>query len=401
MNASWQDHLDRQIRRLQEQDLQRRRGGLLQRLQSQTPSDVLDPVRTQSQSAALDFGSNDYLGLRQHPEICAAAHEAAGVFGWGSGASPVLSGHQSLHGQLEQALSELNQVEDSLVFSSGYACNLGVLSCLLDQECIVFSDRLNHASLIDGIRLGRSERGLYNHCDLDDLRSQLRSRRAQHRRSLIVTESIFSMDGDEAPLVQMSQLAQDYDCGLVVDEAHALGLFGTRGAGLLEELKLSDQVLLKLGTLSKSLGGVGGYVSGSSSTIEYLVSNCRSYLFSTAPPAAVMAAALAGVKLLPSHLAERTQLLEHARLLRARLSEIGWNVPDGRSPIIPVLVGDASAAIALSRRLSQQGIYVPAIRPPTVPAGTSRLRISLSAQHSVQDIDRLCGALETASSRGH
>jgi|688.fasta_scaffold00078_58 8-amino-7-oxononanoate synthase len=396
---SWQDHLQRRLHRLQELDLRRSRGGLLPRVQATTDSRTHDTTATRLIDAPLDFGNNDYLGLRQHPHIYTAVQETLQLYGWGSGASPVLSGHQMLHSRLEQALAELNLVEDSLVFSSGFACNLGVLSCLLDQDSIVFSDQLNHASLIDGIRLGRSDRVIYNHCDLDHLQSQLISRRAQYQRSLIVTESVFSMDGDQAPLIQLAELARQYDSALIVDEAHALGLFGTRGAGLLEEMHLSDQVLLKLGTLSKSLGGVGGYVAGCSVTIEYLVNSCRSYLFSTAPPVAAMAAALAAVELLPSLGAIRTQLLEQASALRTRLSDMGWTVPSGRSPIIPLVIGEASDAIALSRRLSQQGIYVPAIRPPTVPNGTSRLRISLSATHSTQDIDRLCCALGLAAAR--
>ncbi|HAC90480.1 MAG TPA: 8-amino-7-oxononanoate synthase [Planctomycetaceae bacterium] len=399
MNMSWQDHLQRQLERLQVLDLRRRRGGLLPRIQAKNDSRTHDTTATRLIDGPLDFGNNDYLGLRQHPHIYTAVQETLQRCGWGSGASPVLCGHHTLHSRLEQALAELNQVEDSLVFSSGFACNLGVLSCLLDQDSIVFSDQLNHASLIDGIRLGRSDRVIYNHCDLDHLKSQLKSRRAQYQRSLIVTESIFSMDGDQAPLLQLAELAGQYDSALIVDEAHALGLFGTRGAGLLEEMQLSDQVLLKLGTLSKSLGGVGGYVAGCSVTMEYLVNRCRSYLFSTAPPAAAMAAALAAVELLPSLCAIRTQLLEQARALRTRLSDMGWTVPSGRSPIIPLVIGEASDAIALSRRLGQQGIYVPAIRPPTVPNGTSRLRISLSATHTTQDFDRLCSVLGPAATK--
>ncbi|MBX3420656.1 MAG: 8-amino-7-oxononanoate synthase [Pirellulaceae bacterium] len=382
VNSSWLKHFAQGLDALQQHDLLRVRGGLLRNWHV-----------TEDGAEPLDFGNNDYLGLRRHPQVIEAARCGLLEHGWGSGASPVLSGYSELHAQLERQLAELCGTQESLVFSSGYAANVGSLSAWLDRDCLVLSDQLNHASLIDGMRLSRACRIIYPHCHVGQLEQLLLEHRRNHSRALIVTESVFSMDGDEAPLVQIAELAERFDCGLVVDEAHAVGLFGQRGSGLLEELELTGRVLLKLGTLSKALGGLGGYAAGSRWAVQHLVNRCRSYIFSTAPPAAAMAASLAAAELLPKLTVERQQLLDLARYLRDKLSAMGWPVSPGRSPIVPLVVGDAWRAVGLSGQLARQGIYVPAIRPPTVPENTSRLRISLSANHRRQDIDRLCLAL--------
>jgi 8-amino-7-oxononanoate synthase len=249
--------------------------------------------------------------------------------------------------------------------------------------------------LIDGIRLSRGMKVIYEHCDLEQLRGLIALHRGTKTRGLIVTESVFSMDGDEAPLEELLLLADQSNCGLVVDEAHATGVFGQTGAGLLNQLGLSHRVLVKLGTLSKAIGGIGGFAAGSSHLIELLVNRCRSYLFSTAPPAAAMAAAEAAVELLPSLSAERKYLFDLSRSVRQRLTDQGWQVAQGRSPIVPMIVGDAETTLRISRRLLNNNIYVPAIRPPTVPPGTCRLRFSLSTSHTPSDIDRLCMTLGT------
>lgn len=383
MSPSWKQFCHDQIQQLERQQLRRNRGG------------AACSGSTQS-AQQLDFGSNDYLGLRRHAIIGQALHRASQSEGWGSGASPVLSGYTLAHQQLEALLATLSNTEDCLVFSSGFACNAGVLACLSDEQTLVLSDELNHASLIDGIRLGKSRKQIYRHCDIQDMKSKLMSDRHRFVRCLIVTESVFSMDGDEAPLREIVELSEHYDCGLVVDEAHAVGVFGQHGGGLLEELGLSSSVMVKLGTLSKALGGIGGYAAGSSLLVETLVNRCRSYLFSTAPPPAAMIASCTAVELLRTMQAERAHLREISCHARRRLSDLGWPVLSGRSPIIPVIVGSAERALELSQKLRAAGVLVPAIRPPTVPADTCRLRISLTALHGQADIQRLCSILGNA-----
>lgn len=380
MRHSWNQFFQCELDQLKQQQTSRMRGA-----SAVSSSEEFGRV--------LDFGSNDYLGLRRHPELREAIRSSTEHDGWGSGASPVLSGYTSAHRQLENQLADLSGNEDCLVFSSGFACNLGVMSCLLDTQTLVLSDQWNHASLIDGIRLGKATRHVYQHVDMQDLREKLERYRGDFQRCLIVTESIFSMDGDEAPLHELAALSQQYDCGLVVDEAHAMGVFGDRGGGLLEEQQLCQAVLIKLGTLSKGLGGIGGYAAGSRTVVEFLVNRCRSYLFSTAPPAAAMRASQKAIELSCNMSAERTHLRELGTFARQKLAELGWHIPGGRSPILPVIVGQADRALELSAKLRRSGIIVPAIRPPTVPKDTCRLRISLSALHTHADIERLCAVL--------
>jgi 8-amino-7-oxononanoate synthase len=348
-------------------------------------------------SPSFDFGSNDYLGLSTHPRIVESLRASARC---GSGASPVLSGYGDEHHRLESALARLAGTEASLVFSSGYAANVGTLACLASDGDLILSDRLNHASLIDGCRLSNAQTKVYPHADEGFVREFLGLHRENFRRVLIVTESIFSMDGDCAPLRELSELAERFECGLVVDEAHATGVRGNRGAGMLEELGLEDQVLAKLGTLSKAIGCVGGYVCGSRQLIDYLVNHCRSYIFSTAPASAIMLAAQAAIDQMGSMDVERSRLKQLAGKLRADLRRLGWYVPQSNvgcgcddSCIVPVIVGDERTTLELSQRLANDGIYVPAIRPPTVPAGTSRLRISLTARHSQESLTALLDSM--------
>ncbi len=390
VQKSWKQHLESQLWELERAQLLRQRG--------------LSPIGNSKREIRLDFGSNDYLGLRKNQAILGAIEAAiqsasdsalpsSEFVSWGSGASPVLNGHTSPHRVLESKLASLNHTSDAMVFSSGYACNVGVLSCLADIDCIVFSDQLNHASLIDGLRLSRSERVVYQHVCMKDLSEKLERLRGSRARGLIVTESIFSMDGDEAPLREIAELAERFDCGLIVDEAHATGVFGTQGGGLVDELKLTDRVLLKLGTLSKALGGIGGYAAGDHETVQYLVNRCRSFLFSTAPPPLAMLAASAATEQCLKMDEARKHLHMMASSLRQQLRDAGWNVLAGRSPIVPVIIGEAEKTLRLSAKLLELGIYVPAIRPPTVPQGSCRLRISLSANHTSADIATLTEAI--------
>lgn len=339
----------------------------------------------------IDFGSNDYLGLACHPGVVAAFQSAQHA---GSGASPVLNGYGAAHRELEQRLARLCRAEDALVFSSGYSCNVGVIACLASAGDLILSDELNHASLIDGCRLSKAAVEVYPHNDAEHLAHYLADRRGDFTKVIVLTESVFSMDGDCANLNELAEICEQYHCGLVVDEAHALGVFGERGSGLVEEFKLEDKVFAKLGTLSKAVGTVGGYVCGSGTLVEFLVNHCRSYMFSTAPPAVTMLASAASVDLIESSQEQRRELRALSTALRSRLRGQGWDVPEGESPIIPLIVGGEAEAVSLSARLRERGVYVPAIRPPTVPVGKCRLRISLSTVHSHAHIEMLVDALQ-------
>ncbi len=352
-----------------------------------------------SDASIVDFGSNDYLGLRCHSTIRENIADWCRGDGtaWGSGASPVLSGYTPAHAKLERSLCELSHSTSAMVFSSGYSANLGSLACIAGASDAIYSDQFNHASLIDGMRLSRAEKVIFPHNDLGFLEEHLASHRHRFERVLIVTESVFSMDGDCADLLQLCELSQRFDCGLVVDEAHATGVYGVDGGGLLEELELDgtqlEPLVLKLGTLSKAIGGIGGFAAGDGPTIDYLVNRCRSFLFSTSPPALMMHAVVAAIELLRSMRAERQELRSMSFSLRQRLQRAGFEVAEGDSPIVPVVLGSERDAIEMSQRLLTRGLYVPAIRPPTVPAGASRLRISLSAKHTAEEVDQLFDAL--------
>lgn len=350
---------------------------------------------TNLESGLIDFGNNDYLGLACHPSVVAAFQSAQRV---GSGASPVLTGYGDAHRILERRIARLGHTEDALVFSSGFACNVGVIAGLAGTGDLILSDELNHASLIDGCRLSRASVEVYPHNDVEYLRHFLAERRSSFAKAMVLTESVFSMDGDCAKLIQLAELCEQYDCGMVVDEAHALGVFGERGSGLVEELNLENRILAKLGTLSKAVGTIGGYVCGSSVLIEFLVNHCRSYLFSTAPPVATMLASTASIDLIESMREQRLELRALSTALRSRLREQGWNVPEGESPIVPLIVGGEAEVVGLSMRLRERGLYVPAIRPPTVPVGKCRLRISLSTVHNKSHIEILGDALSECRS---
>jgi 8-amino-7-oxononanoate synthase len=388
MNDLWKIQLQAVLQNLDQQQLRRVRG-----------SHRWDGVGDHQVQPWLDFGNNDYLKLSQDPAVTQTLKDPPQqhLSGWGSGASPVLSGYSPAHTQLEQVLANLSETEGALAFSSGYACNVGSLAALLDDDCMVFSDQLNHASLIDGIRLSSALRLIYQHNNLQHLEQLLRTHRHQRTRAVIVSESVFSMDGDEAPLLELVEIAERFNCGLVIDEAHAVGVFGSGGGGLLEELHLSNKILLKLGTLSKAIGGIGGYAAGTQLIIDFLINRCRSYIFSTAAPALAMSATITAVQRLVAMQLERTRLQELSLYAREKLRELGWNISCWRSPIIPVIVGSAQNALQLAQRLREQRIYVPAIRPPTVPQDSCRLRISLNVGHSRADIDRLARAIGLAT----
>jgi len=343
----------------------------------------------------INFGSNDYLGLAGDPRLAAAARAALRREGTGSGASPLVSGYSRYHRLLERRLAAFEATEAALVCVSGYAANVGTVAALVGPGDLVISDAHNHASLLDGCRLSRADFRVYPHCDMEALERLLR-RSDRYRRCLIVTDTLFSMDGDFAPLPELAHLADRYQGMLLVDEAHATGVLGQDGRGLVEFFGLEDRVAVRIGTLSKALGCVGGFVVGSKSLVDWLVNRARPYIFSTAMPPPVAAAAAAAISIVRSEPQRRRHLLQQADLLRQQLSRMGWNIGRSASHIIPLVVGAPHRATVLAAQLLRRGVFVPPIRPPAVPEGQSCLRISLTAAHSDDHVAQLIDALAAA-----
>jgi 8-amino-7-oxononanoate synthase len=335
----------------------------------------------------INFSSNNYLGLANHPSLCKAAKEAIDRYGCGSGASRLISGNMTLHEELESKIAELKGTEAALVFNSGFQANTGILSTLVGEGDVVLSDALNHASIIDGCRLSRAKVVVYGHCDIDQLERSLRDA-PSNARKLIVTESLFSMDGDEAPLADIVNLAEKHGAMVMVDEAHATGVYDPSGAGLVAKLGLGDRVPIQMGTLGKALGGFGAYVAGSKALRELLINRCRSFIFTTSLPPAVMAMGMAAIDLVMREPERRQALWNNCEGLRAGLKELGYSLGGSQSQILPLMVGDATACMRFSEKLLDGGIFAQGIRPPTVPAGTSRLRITLMATHRPEHIDQ-------------
>ncbi len=355
-----------------------------------TPGRVVLDGRT-----LLNFASNDYLGLANDPRVILAATEAARRFGWGSGASPLVSGWREPHEALASALADFEGVEAVALFGSGYAANVGAIVALVGSGDAVYSDRLNHACLIDGVKLSGASLRVYPHNDADRLESILKRDQGRFRRSMIATDGVFSMDGDLAPLAALADLADRFGATLLVDEAHGTGVFGPNGRGASEACGLEpDQVHVKVGTLSKALGSVGGFVAGSARLVDWLHNHARTLIYSTAPPAAAAAAAHRALELVVAEPERRHQAQTLARQFRVALNAQGFAPLNGDGPIVPVILGDPAEATAWSARLLEAGCLVPAIRPPTVPAETARLRITLTAAHDTSDLDRLVNAFE-------
>src|SRR5918996_3946957 len=335
----------------------------------------------------INFSSNNYLGIANHPALAEAAKKAIDRYGCGSGASRLISGNMTLHEELENRIAAFKGTEAALVFNSGFQANIGILSTLTGENDAIFSDALNHASIIDGCRLSRAKTVVYAHGHLDQLESRLKQVDTA-RRKLVVTESIFSMDGDEAPLAGIVDLAEKYGAMVMVDEAHATGIFGTNGAGVVAKLGLGDRVAIQMGTLGKALGGFGAYVAGSRDLRELLINRCRSFIFTTSLPPAIMAMAMAAIDLVQQEPERREALWNNCRMLQAGLRKLGFSVGSGESPILPLVIGDAGKCMQFSERLLEEGIFAQGIRPPTVPPGTSRLRITLMSTHTREHIDR-------------
>ncbi|ADC72778.1 8-amino-7-oxononanoate synthase [Thioalkalivibrio sp. K90mix] len=356
----------------------------------QQPEQVIDgqPV--------VAFCSNDYLGLAADPAVAAAAREALDRYGFGAGAAHLINGHTRAHVELEQALARFTGRERALLFSTGYMANLALVQTLAGRHDTVFEDRWNHASLIDAVRLAGARSQRYRHADPGHLRDRL-ERAPDRGHRLVVTDGVFSMDGDIAPLPELAALAREFDAWLMVDDAHGLSVLGATGGGSCQHHGLgADDVPILMGTLGKGFGAAGAFVAGSEALIETLIQTARPYIYTTAMPAALAAATLASVRIAEAATDRRAHLQDLLQRLGAGLDRLGLQHPPPLTPIQPVQIGDAHRASDVAERLLAAGFLVPAIRPPTVPEGQARLRITLSAAHTEAQVDALLRALEQA-----
>jgi 8-amino-7-oxononanoate synthase len=370
-----------------------RRAGLHRRLRliqgPQGPRVLLDGANV------LLLCSNNYLGLADHARVREAAAEAALRLGAGAGASRLISGTMAIHQRLERRLAGFKGTDAALLFGSGYLANTGTVAALAGRGEVVFSDELNHASIIDGCRLSRAETFVYRHLDTDHLAWGLR--RAGGRGALIASDGVFSMDGDVAPIAELVELSRRHRCRLLIDEAHGTGALGSGGRGAVAEAGLSGEVDIIVGTLGKALGGYGAYVCAGAELIDLLVNTARPFIFSTAPPPSAAAAALAALDLLETHPQLVDRLRGNAEVLRTALTQEGLDPGPSRTQIIPLLVGDAGTALDLCERALERGVFAQAIRPPTVPEGSSRLRLALMATHRAEELREAARAIAGAA----
>jgi 8-amino-7-oxononanoate synthase len=353
----------------------------------------------------VSFSSNDYLALASHPRVKAAAAAALEQHHASAASSRLVCGNLQIHEQLEEELARFKQREAALVFSSGYLANLGILTALAGEPDQIFSDALNHASIIDGCRLSSARVFVYRHQDMDHLETLLQQAPAARRR-LLVSDAVFSMDGDVADLPALISLAEAHDCLLILDEAHATGVLGPSGRGIVEHFtaqglipKDRPCVHLEIGTLSKAVGSFGGFVACSASMREFLINKSRSLIFSTALPPASAGAAIEGIRLIQEEPFHRETLWRNVDHLKSQLLECGLDVDAAQTPILPLTLGEEAAALSMSKQLIDRGYFVPAIRPPSVPKGTSRLRVTVSAAHSAEEIAGFGEALTALTQR--
>lgn len=341
----------------------------------------------------IQFSSNDYLGLANHPRLKAAAQEAIETYGSGSGASRLVSGNLVLNGQLEKKIAHLKKKESGLLFSTGYMANMGIINALVGEGDAIFSDQLNHASIVDACRMSKAETKVYPHKDMNALEEVLRKSK-NHKQRLLVTDGIFSMDGDFAPLPDLVKLTDRYSCMLMVDDAHGTGVLGVNGGGTGEHFGLEDKIDVSMGTFGKALGGFGAFAAGDHTLRPFLINCARPFIFTTGLPPAVIASALAALELLEEEPALREKLWENVRFFRQGMEKLGFTSNESETPIIPLLVGDASLTMQMGEMLFKKGVFMQGIRPPAVPQGSSRLRITIMATHTVEQMDYALKTLE-------
>src|SRR5690554_5230256 len=375
--------LDEELQSLKDQGLYREPRTLAGR---QRPRSVFDG------KSVVNLSSNNYLGLTNHPKMIEAAIKATEELGVGSGAVRTIAGQMELHRQLEKKLAEFKHVEACLVFQSGFTANSGTVAAILGREDVVISDELNHASIIDGCRLSRAQIKVYPHADMDGLRKALEE--VEGRRKLVVTDGVFSMDGDIAPLPEVVKLAKEFDAAVMVDDAHASGVLGRNGRGTVDHYDLHGQVDIQVGTLSKAIGVLGGYVAGPQKLIDYLVQRARPVLFSTSLTPAVTAACIAAIDILLEHPELIDKLWANTEFFRSGLRNLGFDTGKSQTPIIPVIVGDERKAMQLADELFAEGVFAQGIAYPTVPRGKARVRTIVTAEHTQEDLQYALDAFE-------
>ncbi|MBO1511211.1 8-amino-7-oxononanoate synthase [Metabacillus bambusae] len=369
---------------------------LTQRIEKTKQAGLYRGVRTMSSAAQpkmvvngaeqIVFSSNNYLGLANDPILVEKAVNTLQEFGLGSSGSRLTTGNTEWHEKLEQRIASFKKSEAALLFSSGYLANIGVLSSLPEKGDVLLSDQLNHASIIDGCRLSKAETVIYQHTDMNSLELKLKETQAYTRR-FIVTDGVFSMDGTIAPLVQIMKLANRYDAYVIVDDAHATGVLGEEGKGTSEHFGVSPDVII--GTLSKAIGVEGGFVTGSRVLVDFLLNHARTFIFQTAIPPVSCAAAYAAIDMIEKDKEKRKHLLRMIKVIKGNLDAMGFIVYGQDTPIIPVIIGDAETSVQFSKKLQENGIYAPAIRPPTVTDGKSRIRLTVTAAHTDSQIEHL------------
>ncbi len=368
-----------------------KKAGLYRALKSlrgpQTATTIIDEKRV------LQFSSNNYLGLADHPRLKAAAQEAINNCGSGSGASRLICGNLELNEKLEGKIAKLKKKENALLFNTGYMANIGIISTLMGEEDVIFSDEFNHASIIDGCMMSKAQTRVYPHKDMDALEDLLKeSKQFKHR--LIVTDGIFSMDGDIVSLPDLVGLAKKYECMLMVDDAHATGVLGANGGGTGEHFSLEDKIDISMGTFGKALGGFGAFVAGSHMLREFLINRARTFIFTTGLPPAVIASGIAALELLEMEPEIRAKLWENVGFFKNEIKELGFDTLNSETQIIPVLVGDASLTMQMGEMLLKEGVFIQGIRPPAVPQSSSRLRITIMATHARGELEFALEALE-------
>ncbi|MCH8014874.1 MAG: 8-amino-7-oxononanoate synthase [Candidatus Dadabacteria bacterium] len=354
------------------------------------------PEVTISGKSYILLGSNSYLGLSVDPKVVESAKLALEKYGTGSGGSRLVSGSSDLHRMLEEKIARFKNTEASILFSSGYLANVGTISALVGSTDIIYSDELNHASIIDGTRLSRAKVRIYKHLDLNNLQALLDSDKNKTCKKLIVTDTVFSMDGDLVPLPELVEISEQYGCMLMIDEAHATGVLGKRGSGATEHFGVEDRVPVVMGTLSKAVGSLGGYIAGSQELIDFIRNRVRSYIFDTSLPPASLAASITAIDIIENEPERREHLWKMVEQFKTGIEDTGLKVLPSHSAIIPILIGDAEPALNFAKMLRDNGVFTPAVRPPSVPHGMCRIRATLMAQHTQEHIDTALKAFRTA-----
>jgi len=342
------------------------------------------------------LGSNSYLGLSVDPKVIESAKQALEKYGAGSGGSRLVSGSSDLHRMLEERIAQFKNTESSILFSSGYLANIGTISALVGSTDIIYSDELNHASIIDGARLSRVTVRIYKHLDLNHLLELLDSDKNRKCKKLIVTDTVFSMDGDLVPLPDLVEISERHGCMLMIDEAHATGVLGKRGSGATEHFGVEDRVPVVMGTLSKAVGSLGGYIAGSKELIDFIRNRVRSYIFDTSLPPASLAASITAIDIIENEPERREHLWNMVNQFKTGIENTGLKVLPSHSAIIPVLIGDAEPALNFAKMLRKNGVFTPAVRPPSVPHGMCRIRATIMSQHTQEHIDTALKAFKMA-----